>query len=292
MHSVLSQSLPDFDSLWDYAHPDQTETRFREILLQFPEEEPAFLELLTQIARTQGLQRKFDLAHQTLDQVERRLGNGASRPKIRYLLERGRVYNSSGDAEQARPLFERALDLATQLHEDFHAVDALHMLAIIASPEQSLELNRKAIEFAEASNVEKARNWLGSLYNNTGWAYHDMGDYPSALETFEKAEAWQQSKGRVKETRIAAWCVGRTLRSLGRIEEAFSRQLSLKEEFDSAGVSDGYVFVVIGEFLLLLVRSEEARPYFQKAHEVLQHDPWLAANEPERLARLRELGSP
>ena len=104
-----SPNLPDFDALWDYSRPEQTETKFREILLQFPEDGPAFLELLTQIARAQGLQRKFEHAHQTLDQVERRLGEVASRPRIRYLLERGRVFNSSGEAEKARPYFDQAL---------------------------------------------------------------------------------------------------------------------------------------------------------------------------------------
>ncbi len=53
---MLPQSFPDFDLLGDYDHPDQTETRFRGILLQFPEDDPAFPELLTQIARAQGLQ--------------------------------------------------------------------------------------------------------------------------------------------------------------------------------------------------------------------------------------------
>ena len=173
---MFSQSLPDFDSLWDYSQPDHTETRFREVLLQIPEDDPALLELLTQIARAQGLQRKFEKAHQTLDQVVRRLGGVASRPQIRYLLERGRVCNSSGDRDQARPFFEQALDLATQLNEDYYAVDALHMLAIISLPRQSLDLNRQAIRRAESSADARARSWLGSLYNNLGWAYHDVGE--------------------------------------------------------------------------------------------------------------------
>ena len=285
-----SQSLPDFDALWDYSHPDQTEGKFCEILLSLPEQEPAFLELLTQIARAQGLQQKFDHAHQTLDQVERRLGEGPSRPKIRYLLERGRVFSSSGEPERARPAFEQALEMAKGLNEDFYAVDALHMLAIIAQPEQSLDLNRQAIVMAESSGEEKARSWLGSLYNNLGWAYHDLGDYASALEIFEKAEAWQRSKGKTSETRIAAWCVARTLRSLGQVEEALSRQMKLKVELDSASESDGYVFEEIGECLLALNRPEEARPIFQKAYEHLTQDGWLVRNEPERLVRLKELG--
>jgi tetratricopeptide (TPR) repeat protein len=286
---MLPQNLPDFDLLWDYDQPDRTEIKFREILLQFPEEEPAFLKLLTQIARAQGLQRKFDQAHQTLDQVERRLKDSPSRHKVRYFLERGRVFNSSGKPEEACPFFEQALEMAKGLNEDFYAVDALHMLAILASPEQRLSLNLQAIELAESSQQDKARNWLGSLYNNTGWSYHDMGHYASALEIFEKAEAWRRSKGQGKETHIATWCVARTLRSLGRIEEALSRQMKLNE--GSAGKEDGYVSEEIGECLLALSRLEEARPYFAKAYELLSKDEWLVEQEAERLTRLKELGA-
>jgi tetratricopeptide (TPR) repeat protein len=289
---MLSQPLPDFDALWDYSQPDQTETRFRQVLLQVPEDEPAFLELLTQIARAQGLQHKFEKAHQTLDQVERRLGKVPSRAFVRFLLERGRVFNSSGAPEKARPCFERALEMAKQVSEDFYAVDALHMLAIVAPSEQGLELNQQAIQMAESSLQEKARTWLGSLYNNTGWSYHDLGKYAEALAIFEKAEAWQSSQGRVDETRIAQWCVGRTLRSLGLVEEALSKQTALKHEWEADGIErDGFVFEEIGECLLLLNRAEEARRYFSKAYEILSQDTWLAEQEPDRLSRLKTLGA-
>jgi tetratricopeptide (TPR) repeat protein len=288
---MSSQPLPDFDALWDYSQPDETESRFREILLQIPEDEPAFLELLTQIARAQGLQGKFEKAGQTLDQVERRLGKVPSRAYVRYLLERGRVFASSGDAESARPRFEEALKTAQKLSEDFYAVDAVHMLAIIAPVEEGLALNLQAIQMAESSEQEKARDWLGSLYNNTGWSYHNLGNYAAALEIFEKAEAWQRSKGRVYETRIAQWCVARTLRSLGLVEEALSKQMALKHAWEADGLErDGFVFEEIGECLLLLGRAEEARRYFAKAYEILKNDSALVEGEPERLARLKSLG--
>jgi hypothetical protein len=167
---MSSLNRPDFDALWDYSNPEQTENKFRQILLQFPEDEPDFHELLTQIARAQGLQRKFDKAHQTLDQVEKRVEGQASRARVRYLLERGRVFSSSGKPDAARPFFEQARGLATKLSEDNYAVDAVHMLAIVAPPGSSRDLNLLAIRMAEASSQEKARNWLGSLYNNTGWS--------------------------------------------------------------------------------------------------------------------------
>lgn len=288
---MLLQTIPDFDSVWDYSNPQKTEGRFCEMLLQIPENDPAFLELLTQIARAQGLQRKFAKAHLTLDQVERRLGEADSREKTRYLLERGRVLNSSGKPDEARPYFEQALDSATNLLDDNYAVDALHMLAILATPASSLDLNLRAIALAESSGQEKARGWLASLYNNTGWSYHDLGEYACALEMFTKAESVRRSNGSVTEIRIARWCVARALRSLNRVKEALTIQRELKCEIESAGESDGYVFEEIGECLLALNRAKESRAYFAKAYEVLSQDIWLAEKEPERLARLKQLGS-
>jgi len=288
---MSSQDFLDFDSLWDYSDPQHTETRFREILLQVHEDNPAYLELLTQIARAQGLQQKFERAHQTLDQVERRLGKYSSRARIRYLLERGRVFNSSGHPDEALPLFDQAYSMAQELSEDFYAVDAVHMLAIVAPPASSLDLNLRAIQLAESSGQERARNWLGSLYNNTGWSYHDLGDYESALEMFEKAEAARREQGRVTEIRIAQWCVARALRSLKRVEEALSKQKILETEFEASGESDGFVFEEIAECLLALTCTEEARPYFARAYEILSQDIGLAKKEPERLSRIRELSN-
>ena len=154
-------NLPDFDSLWDYSNPAQTEEEFRKILPQFPDGNER-LELLTQIARAQGLQRKFDEAHKTLDEVEGQLLVDSSRARVRYLLERGRVLNSADHRDEARPFFDQAMKMAQELNEDFYAVDAVHMLAIVADPASSLDLNLHAIQMAESTVDEKARGWLGS----------------------------------------------------------------------------------------------------------------------------------
>jgi tetratricopeptide (TPR) repeat protein len=260
------------------------------MLAELPQDDPAALELLTQIARAQGLQHKFEEAHRTLDLVEKKLSSDPSRAKVRYLLERGRTFNSSGEADQARPLFQQAEEMAARLSEDFYEVDAIHMLAIVAEPPQSLALNLRAIKLAESSKQEKTRNWLGSLYNNTGWAYHDLGDYESALEIFRKAEAWQRSQGRDNETRIARWTVARTLRSMNRVAEALSHQMDLEKEFESANEKDGYVFEEIGECLLALNRRQAAQPYFAEAYQLLSQDVSLAEQEPARLERLSQLG--
>src|SRR5688500_531281 len=81
--------LPDFDKLWDYNDPAATEQKFRALLPQAEASgDPSYrAQLLTQVARAQGLQRKFDDAHATLDQV---VQVDDSLPRVRYLLERGR----------------------------------------------------------------------------------------------------------------------------------------------------------------------------------------------------------
>jgi tetratricopeptide (TPR) repeat protein len=284
-------SSTDFDKLWDYNQPAESETRFRQALAETPVGSPTYVEVLTQIARAQGLQRNFDAAHKTLDEAQRLLHTDWRRPHLRYLLERGRVLNSAGKKEQAHPLFQQAWELAQSAGEDYYAVDAAHMLAIIARPAQQLAWNLKALALAERSGDPRTRNWLGSLYNNIGWTYHDLGQDEQALATFQKALVWREAANQPTETRIARWCVARFLRSLARVEVALVVQQQLAKEWGALGENDGYVFEELGECLLALDRPGEAAAYFARAHDILSQDPWLVANEDVRLERLRQLGS-
>lgn len=109
-------ALPDFDSLWDYDHPAETGQKFRALLDTAKEsgDTSYYAQLLTQIARTQGLQRKFGDAHRTLDEVQSLLKGNLVRGRahIRCLLERGRAFNSSKHPDQARPLLLEAWEMA------------------------------------------------------------------------------------------------------------------------------------------------------------------------------------
>lgn len=284
----------DFDQLWNYNQPAETEKRFRELLTEAETsgDKSYHAQLLTQIARTQGLQRHFDSAHKTLDAVQVMLTDDLTTARIRYLLERGRVFNSSQKRDQARPLFLQAWELAQSVGEDGYAVDAAHMIAIVESaPDQQLEWNLKALKLAESSNQPDAQKWLGSLYNNIGWTYHDSGEYEKALEIFQKALQWREQKGDAQTIFIARWCIGRTLRSLGRLDEALNIQRELLKEIEAGAPSDGYVYEELGE-LLLLKNDPEAPRYFQLAYHQLAGDAWFAANEPARLERLKTLGNP
>jgi tetratricopeptide (TPR) repeat protein len=293
---IDGSSLPDFDALWDYARPAAAEAAFRALLPEAEAQAQAarnlsyYLELLTQIARTQGLQRDFAAAHQTLDAVEARLTGDLCRARVRYLLERGRVFNSSGQPEDARPLFETAWEQARACHEDLYAIDAAHMVAIVAPPDEKLAWNRKGLEVVEQTSDARAQPWGGSLYNNIGWGYHVQGQYALALDAFSKALEWRQIQGDTREILIARWCIARTLRSTGRVEEALRQQQALQEAWELLGGSAGYTEEELGECLLALDCPDEARPYFAQAYAKLSQDAWLMATEPARLERLKRLG--
>lgn len=286
----MSSVLPDFDSLWDYKQPAETEKQFRALLPVAQESGDAsyYGQLLTQIARTQGLQGQFEAAHQTLNTVQNMLTPEPSRAGIRYGLERGRVFNSSGDKDSARPLFVQAWEDALKAGEDFYAIDAAHMIAIVEPPEAQMEWNLKAVAIAEKTMDERARNWLGSLYNNIGWTYHDAGQYADALATFEKALAYREKQGKADNIRIAKWCIARTLRSLNRIDEALAIQRELLEAMGGDN-PDGYVYEELGECLSLR-GDDAAKTYFRLAYKALSQDSYLVKNEPARLERLKQSG--
>lgn len=282
--------LPEFDALWDFNDPAGTEAAFRSMLAEYAAAAPPLwrAELLTQIARTLGLQRRFDQADKVLDEV-RSDAEGDPRVLSRWLLERGRVRNSSQRKGEATPLFLAAWQEAEKAGADYYAVDALHMLAIAAPAEEQMGWHRKAIERAAQSKEARARNWRASLLNNLGWTLHDAGQFEESLRTFQEALAAREEQGQEGPIRIAKWCVARCLRSLGRIEEALALQRSLKAELLAGGTSDGFVDEEIGECLLALGHADEAKPFFAEAHAALKDDPWLGNSEPGRLERLKRL---
>jgi tetratricopeptide (TPR) repeat protein len=288
---VRKNKLPDIDSLWDYDRPGVTERRFRELLAAALDSRdlPYLKQLLTQIARAEGLQRKFQDAHKTLDRVQKEIDKADDKTKVRYLLERGRVFNSSGNRDDARPLFLEAFDLALTSKDDFNAVDAAHMIAIVEPTEKQLQWNLKAMDLAENSAEEKVRKWKGSLYNNVGWTYFEQKQYEESLFTFEKALEFQQQQGDPNKIMIAKWCVAKTLRMMNHTEEALERQRSLFEQYQAAGKKSGYVYEEIAECLMVMGHEQEAQGWFAAAYEELSKDPRLV-NEQDRLNRLKELG--
>lgn len=280
--------LPDFDAWWDYDDPAATERRFGELLPRAEQHGSTdyLAQLLTQIARAQGLQREFAAAHATLDRAEALLAPDLAYARVRTLLERGRALNSAGQPAQAEPLFQAALELAQAHAADGYAVDAAHMLAIVAPAEQQLAANLRALALAEQSRQPAARRWRASLLNNLGWSYHALGQHEHALDHFERALVVREEAGALGPLRVARWFVGRGLRALGRHAEALALQQALLAEHERAGSADGYVHEELAENLLALGLADAAREQFAAAYAQLAGDAWLAERQPERLARM------
>jgi tetratricopeptide (TPR) repeat protein len=282
--------LPDFESLWDYDHPGTTEKKFRELLPAAVDSlDISYLaELLTQIARAEAMQRKFQDALKTLDRVEKALPKAEQRVSVRYLLERGRVLSLSGKAREAQPRFQEAYKVALMFKMDLHAVDAAHMMAV-AEPEKALEWNLKALDLAEKSGDEKARKWRGILYNSVGWNYFDRRDYQEALFMLQKALEFSEQLGETLKIRTAKWSVAKVLRAIEHTEEALEMQRAIFEEYQAEGKRNGYVYEEIAECLLVLGQEQEAQEWFAAAFAELSKDPRVARDQ-NRLNRLKELG--
>ncbi|HUP83191.1 MAG TPA: tetratricopeptide repeat protein [Candidatus Limnocylindria bacterium] len=193
--------------------------------------------LLTQVARALGLQGKFDEAGEILADLPAEPLELA----VRSVLEMGRVANSRGAKEAARTLFEEAFEAASAAGFEHLAVDALHMVAVVAPASEQEALNRRALELAAGADDPRASDWRASLLNNLGWAIFERGDYEAALGAFEDALVARIEQGKSGNIQVARWCVGRTLRALGRIEEAQAIQQALAAEHAAAGTSDPYV---------------------------------------------------
>jgi len=280
------------DALWSFDRPVESEARFRGEAARYPTGSREAAEATTQIARALGLQRQFAEAGRALDTVKPALARLPSRVRVRYLLERGRRDNSSGNANRAFAWFQQALAASerdTLPGADYYRVDALHMLAIAAPPDRRSDWNFKALAAADAAHDVRTRGWRASLLNNLGWTMHERGDYVAALVYWQSALAAFEAKHDLAGTRIARWTVARGMRSLGRLDEAEAIQRRLADELQAANVPDGYVFEELAEIALARGDRAAAQPWAAKALALLSKDADFRANEPARLARLTDL---
>lgn len=279
--------LPDIDSLWNYSDNAGSEARFREVLprAEASGNDAYLAELLTQLGRAEARRGGFDAATTTLDRAEKLIQPPMQRARVRLLLERGRVLNSSGNPVGALPFFKDAFDLAKAAKLNRLAVDAIHMIAIAdRDPKAQIEWNLKGVALAEELNE---RGWLYALYNNLGEAYASDKDFENALATFQKLVALDLEKGKEPDL-YAQKDVAKMLRLLKRYDEALAMLNAIAAKLPEP---DGYIEEELAECLLATGHEAEAKPHFSRAYELQGKDEWVVKNEGERLARLKKLGA-
>jgi tetratricopeptide (TPR) repeat protein len=292
--------IENFDELWALGEPAIVEQRFHELLPQAEvlSDKSEYLQILSQLALAQALQKKFADAHATLDYAETLLSPAYELARVRILLERARVYQQAGNIDQARVLFEQAFALSGQHTFDYHTINAAHMIAIVAAtPEEKRMWNQRAIDLAIKAKDKRAREWLGSLYNNLGQNYMDMHQFEKALAAFEQALVYREQERYAPNIRVAKWATARAQRMLGRYDEALAIQQALLQQYDAiakAGMYDmpmqlfaltrGWVYEELAELY-----HAKMKIFAQQAYDVLHHDEMFKQVEPQRLERLRQL---
>ena len=252
--------MPDrLRPLWDFDDLDASETRLRE-QLEREESDAGRAEVLSQLARVQGLRGEFEAAARLLDHAEP-LGGSNPLANLRLELERGRMFRSSGDLEAAFPLFKSAFERACEAGEFYLAGDAAHMCAIAVTDRDVMdEWTQRGLDLGQRE--ADAAYWAGPLLNNLRWHYYEAGDYSTALDAFERAlAAREREPSRQYEIEIARYAVGKTLRTLGRAEEA----APLLERCVASYDDDPYFHEELGEIYAALGRDEDAHRQAERA---------------------------
>jgi tetratricopeptide (TPR) repeat protein len=225
---------------WDFDDLDSTERRFGALLEQ-ESSAAGRAEVLTQLARVEGLRGRFAAGERLLGAAEE-LADPGGAASVRVALERGRLLRSSGRPEAAMPLFESAYAAAVAIGEGFLAADAAHMAAL-AAPDQAgrVAWTQRGIDLARDSAGSEAGYWLGPLLNNLGWEYFEAGEYSEALGAFEGAlRARELRPEQTAEIEIARYAVAKALRALGRPQDAASLLEQAVAWTQAAGQPDGW----------------------------------------------------
>ena len=291
-------NLENFDDLF-VGNPIDIERRLKELLPEAVKlkDHSIYLQIMSQIALAQAMQKKFHEATVTLDAAEALLKPSDFLAHSRILLERGRVLMQQGDMEAPRPFFLQSYELAKAHHLDFHTANAAHMIAMIATaPEEKIKWNLIAIELAEHSNIPRAQMWLGALYNNLGQAYIEAKEYTKAQDALQNALKIREQEGYAPNIRVAKWAVARTLRFQQRYQEALDILLPLQKQYEDMVASQsldfpeemlpnirGLVYEELAEVYAAL-----ASTYARMAYNDLSHDEWFR-KEQQRLERMKQL---
>jgi tetratricopeptide (TPR) repeat protein len=276
--------------LWDFFDLDASEQRLRGQLEREPSDDGR-AEVLTQLARVEGLRGAFDEGDRYLEQAEELAGESAV-ARARIDLERGRLRRSSGNKVAALPLFVAAFETARSAGELFIAVDAAHMAAIAAPDREGVvEWTQRGIDLAEPAEPS-VRYWLGPLLNNLGWEYFDSGDHEAALAAFRRALVERERQPENREPiALARYAVAKALRALGRADEAVPFLEQAVAWTEEVGQPDGWYHEELAEAYTALGRDGDAREQAEKALAVLPDADPDFTPESERAQRLHHIAA-
>ncbi len=141
----------------------------------------------------------------------------------RYLGVRGRFEWKDERLEEAKKTFVATYDYCVDKKPFDRAVDAAHMVAIVAPKEEQEAWALKGIKAAEAGGFDA---WLGPLWNNLGWSYEAQGRYREILGALLKAREYHAKGVNELPKVFADWSVAKAYRLNKKLKEA--RELLVK----------------------------------------------------------------
>ena len=303
---LIKYNLEHFDDVWgQLGDPVLVEQRFLELLPQVfkLQNKSIYLQMLSQLALAQAVQKKFDAAHGTLDSAEKLLTPEYDLAKVRILCERGRTFQQAGDLAQARIYFEKSYVLSDQLHFDKQTINAAHMIAIVASTSaEKIAWNNKALDLAIHSDGVSAQSWQAPLLNNLGANYLEDQQLEKALDALQQALiAFEKSSDASGNIRFARFRVAQVLRMLGRFDEALAIQLEQLKEYNAITASGkidmpkemfvlmrGFVYEELAEIYMAKKDLADVKKYAQLALVDLDNQ-MFAIIDPTSAQRLEKL---
>jgi len=202
----------------------------------------------------------------------------------RLLGVKGRFEWKDNDLTAAHKTFDKMYQYCTTNGLYGRAVDAAHMIAIVAEdPEDQIRWSRLGIEAAEASDSE---NWLGPLWNNLAGIYYDQKQFDSALDCYIKAREYHWRFSDEYAKLFADYHIGMTYRLLEKYDEAgkwlrpvlaWAERIELHSAIGQACEDLGEIEIAkgnkqAGEALLKRARDEyKAAGYDESWKEIWEH---------------------
>ncbi len=299
--------LENFDEIiGKLGDPALIEAKLQELSIEAKQlsNKSIYLQILSQIALMQAVQKKFDAAHATLDQAEKLLTPEYDLARVRILCERGRAFQQAGDIEQALIYFEKSYALSAQCQFDKQTINAAHMIAIVApTSAEKIAWNRKALDLAMHTHDASAQSWRGPLLNNLGANYLEVQEYKKALDVFEQAlTEFEKSSAYNSNIRFARFRVAQVLRLLGRLDEALEMLSVQLQEYDTMAISGsfdmpkemfilmrGWLYEELAEIYVAKNNRDESMKYAQLALTDLDKNQLFMTTDPTSVQRLEKL---
>ena len=176
-----------------------------------------YVEACAMRARSHLVSSRQEEARPWLERAEARADVSEPLAWSRYLGARGRFEWTGGDSARATTTFREMFDYCRERELWSRAADAAHMVALTGDREERFEWAKRGIEMAESGGLDE---WLGPLWNNLGWDYHDEERYDEALEALTKAREHHYRGEAELPKLIADYSVAHVKRMLGRYGEA------------------------------------------------------------------------